>query len=242
MLGRPQAPISGQPQPLGAVVETLRGRSDQVVRVGKPAREPSEVQPVLAEQPRKAGGGSARFEAELGRSGRAARVPPFQPQRSAGSARAGRSRVVDQGRIGARAPPPRSAGSPRRPRARHDLLVERHQILEACRRRDGNDNRLRPRHRAVLFGKAIEAGDGGGHLSCPRLPLERPLALQPEPGAESGRRKAVQDIADHTAPDGEVTKCLSYSPAETRPVSSCARARTAPRRPGLPADQVLGAV
>ena len=42
-----QVPIGGKPQPLGAVVEPLRGVADQVLRVGEPAREAREMQPAL---------------------------------------------------------------------------------------------------------------------------------------------------------------------------------------------------
>ena len=53
-MSRITAPVGGEPQPLGAVVEALRCRPEQVLRIGEPAPQPGEMQPPLVEQPREA--------------------------------------------------------------------------------------------------------------------------------------------------------------------------------------------
>ena len=47
--GRPEVALGSEPQPLCAIVETLRRGADQIPRIREPARQPREVQPSLIE-------------------------------------------------------------------------------------------------------------------------------------------------------------------------------------------------
>src|SRR5262249_7820358 len=61
----PQQAIGSEPQPLGAVIQTLRCGTDQVVRIGKTAGERGEMQPALVKEPGQAGGGPSWPAAQL---------------------------------------------------------------------------------------------------------------------------------------------------------------------------------
>jgi hypothetical protein len=50
----PEVAFGGEAKPLGSIVQALRRRTQKILRIGEPARQPGQVQPALVEEPSEA--------------------------------------------------------------------------------------------------------------------------------------------------------------------------------------------